>query len=127
MPTTWLRVVCGLGVTMVTFCSINVLRSVDLPALGGPMMATQPHLCGVVLIYKLLYSYNCFVLCSARSARKDALMPLACSLRHGDFLRIEALYMRLVGCKRPFLDGLPCAAHKGKEIGQVVQGIESEA
>ena len=44
MPTILLRVVCGFGVTIVTFCPMRALRRVDLPAFGGPIRATQPHL-----------------------------------------------------------------------------------
>ena len=43
MPTIWLRVVWGLGVTMVTFWPMRPFSRVDLPALGGPMSATQPQ------------------------------------------------------------------------------------
>src|SRR5271168_2249103 len=38
-----LRVVCGLEVTMATFCPTNRLISVDLPAFGRPIMATNPE------------------------------------------------------------------------------------
>src|ERR1700680_4591600 len=38
-----LRVVCGLEVTMAIFCPTRRFSSVDLPALGRPMMATKPE------------------------------------------------------------------------------------
>src|SRR5208282_584866 len=37
-----LRVVCGLDVTMATFCPTNRFSSVDFPAFGRPTMATNP-------------------------------------------------------------------------------------
>ena len=43
IPTIWLRVVWGLGVTMVTFWPRMELSKVDLPEFGGPMRATQPQ------------------------------------------------------------------------------------
>ena len=49
MPTMRLRVVCGLEVTMATFRPTSALMSVDLPALGGPMSATRPQRCVVVI------------------------------------------------------------------------------
>ena len=38
-PLTFMRVVWTLGVTMATFDPTSALVSVDLPALGAPMMA----------------------------------------------------------------------------------------
>src|SRR5271170_4694695 len=38
------RVVCGRGVTMATFFPTSAFTSVDLPAFGRPMMATNPDL-----------------------------------------------------------------------------------
>src|SRR5437899_12972467 len=38
-----LRVVCGLCVTIASFSPTNALSSVDLPALGRPMMETNPE------------------------------------------------------------------------------------
>src|ERR1043166_7849952 len=37
------RVVCGLSATMATFCPTSALSRVDLPALGRPMMETNPE------------------------------------------------------------------------------------
>src|SRR5271167_804629 len=37
-----LRVVCGFEVTIATFCPTNRFSSVDFPAFGRPMMATNP-------------------------------------------------------------------------------------
>jgi hypothetical protein len=36
-------VVCGLGVTMASFSPTSLFSSVDLPALGRPMMETKPE------------------------------------------------------------------------------------
>src|SRR5205809_7633803 len=50
MPTMRLRVVCGFGETMATFCPRMRLSRVDLPALGRPIKATTPYLdCAMVL------------------------------------------------------------------------------
>src|SRR5271169_2220245 len=38
-----LRVVCGLRVTMASFSPTSAFSSVDLPALGRPMMETNPE------------------------------------------------------------------------------------
>src|SRR5215469_2322074 len=38
-----MRVVCGLSVTMATFWPTSAFSSVDLPALGRPMMDTKPE------------------------------------------------------------------------------------
>src|SRR5215470_5243069 len=38
-----LRVVCGFGVTMATFSPTSAFSSVLLPALGRPMMETNPE------------------------------------------------------------------------------------
>ena len=46
MPRTGMRVVCTLGVTMATLEPTSALISVDLPALGAPMMAQKPQACG---------------------------------------------------------------------------------
>lgn len=43
MPRIALRVVCGVGEVMETFDSHIVLTSVDLPADGLPMIATDAH------------------------------------------------------------------------------------
>ena len=42
-PRTVERVVCALRVTIETFSPTSALIRVDLPALGAPMMATNPH------------------------------------------------------------------------------------
>ena len=42
-PRTVERVVCALRVTIETFSPISALIRVDLPALGAPRMATNPH------------------------------------------------------------------------------------
>src|SRR5579862_2384302 len=42
MPWMRLRVVCGLRVTIATFSPTRAFSSVDLPALGRPMMETKP-------------------------------------------------------------------------------------
>ena len=42
-PRTVERVVCALRVTIDTFSPTSALISVDLPALGAPMSATNPH------------------------------------------------------------------------------------
>ena len=42
-PFTVMRVVCTLGLTMATFDPTRALVSVDLPALGAPMMAQKPQ------------------------------------------------------------------------------------
>ena len=47
MPMIRLRVVCGRGVTMAIFCWSRWLSRVDLPALGGPMIATTPERCAL--------------------------------------------------------------------------------
>src|SRR5271157_4008709 len=43
MPWMRLRVVCGLRVTMASFSPTSALSSMDLPALGRPMMETNPE------------------------------------------------------------------------------------
>src|SRR5205085_4274102 len=43
MPRMRLRVVCGLCVTMAIFSPTSAFSSVDLPALGRPMMETKPE------------------------------------------------------------------------------------
>src|SRR5271157_5662628 len=43
MPWMRLRVVCGLRVTMASFSPTSAFSSVDLPALGRPMMETNPE------------------------------------------------------------------------------------
>ena len=43
MPRMRLRVVCGLCVTMASFSPTSAFSSVDLPALGRPMMETNPE------------------------------------------------------------------------------------
>src|SRR5208283_3082847 len=43
MPWMRLRVVCGLRVTMASFSPTSAFNSVDLPALGRPMMETNPE------------------------------------------------------------------------------------
>ena len=42
MPISRARVVCALGVTIATFWPTSALTSVDLPALGAPITATNP-------------------------------------------------------------------------------------
>ena len=42
MPSTRCRVVCAFSVTMDSVCPSSAFMSVDLPALGRPMMATKP-------------------------------------------------------------------------------------
>src|SRR5690242_13401362 len=37
------RVVCGRGVTMLTFCPTRALSSVDLPTFGRPTSAAKPQ------------------------------------------------------------------------------------
>ena len=44
---------------MVTFCPIRAFSSVDLPALGGPMRATQPQRWVVCCVMVRLYSQKC--------------------------------------------------------------------
>src|SRR5271157_2702688 len=43
MPWMRLRVVCGLRVTMASFSPTSAFSSVDFPALGRPMMETNPE------------------------------------------------------------------------------------
>src|SRR5688572_4598915 len=43
MPSTRQRVVCGLGVTMLTFLPTKALSSDDLPTFGRPTIATSPE------------------------------------------------------------------------------------
>src|SRR5271166_5545368 len=43
MPWMRLRVVCGLRVTMASFSPTSALSRVDFPALGRPMMETNPE------------------------------------------------------------------------------------
>src|SRR5262249_43615388 len=47
-PSTRVRVVCGLGVTIASLWPTTRLRRVDLPAFGAPINATWPHRVGVV-------------------------------------------------------------------------------
>ena len=42
-PSSRVRVVCGLGVTMASFSPTRVFSSVDLPTLGRPIRAIKPH------------------------------------------------------------------------------------
>ena len=42
-PRMRVRVVCGLWVTMASFCPSSAFSSVDLPAFGRPMMETNPE------------------------------------------------------------------------------------
>jgi len=53
-PIMRLRVVCGLAVTMATFSPVRALRSVLLPTLGRPRMATNPDFKG--------WWYSCLLL-----------------------------------------------------------------
>ena len=48
MPRIALRVVCGVGDVIETFDSHMVLTSVDLPADGLPIIATDAHFMGKV-------------------------------------------------------------------------------
>ena len=41
------RVVCGLCVTMASFCPSRAFNSVDLPALGRPIIETKPERKGI--------------------------------------------------------------------------------
>src|SRR5271157_3119901 len=43
MPWMRLRVVCGLRVTMASFSPTSAFSNVDFPALGRPMMETNPE------------------------------------------------------------------------------------
>src|SRR6516164_3333154 len=43
MPRMIARVVCTLGLTIVTLLPTSALTSVDLPTLGAPMIATNPQ------------------------------------------------------------------------------------
>jgi len=43
MPRMRWRVVCGLAVTMLTFCATSALTRVDLPTFGRPAIATKPE------------------------------------------------------------------------------------
>src|SRR5215831_2121851 len=45
-PSTLVRVVCGLGVTIASLLPTSRLSSVDLPAFGAPISATWPHRVG---------------------------------------------------------------------------------
>src|SRR5271167_468714 len=47
IPSSRVRVVCGLGVTMASLRPTSRLSSVDLPAFGAPISATWPHRVGV--------------------------------------------------------------------------------
>src|SRR5271166_1563002 len=47
IPSSRVRVVCGLGVTMASLRPTSRLSSVDLPAFGAPISATWPHRTGV--------------------------------------------------------------------------------
>src|SRR6266478_5432649 len=46
MPSSRVRVVCGLGVTIESLRPTRRLSRVDLPALGAPIRATYPHRVG---------------------------------------------------------------------------------
>jgi hypothetical protein len=46
IPVTRVRVDCGLGLVMASFCPTSLLRRVDLPALGLPATATKPDRVG---------------------------------------------------------------------------------
>ncbi len=43
MARTWVRVVCGLSETMLTFCPTSAFNSVDLPTFGRPASVTNPE------------------------------------------------------------------------------------
>jgi hypothetical protein len=64
MPMIRFRVVWGLGVTMEIFCPSKAFSSVDLPALGGPTIATIPDLIvfSCITIYKILILLRSHVL-----------------------------------------------------------------
>src|SRR6516164_10024056 len=47
IPSSRVRVVCGLGVTIASLRPTRRLSSVDLPAFGAPISATWPHRVGV--------------------------------------------------------------------------------
>src|SRR4029077_10887760 len=49
MPSSRVRVVCGLGVTMASLRPTRRLSSVDLPAFGAPISATYPHRVGAAV------------------------------------------------------------------------------
>src|SRR6185295_10957982 len=51
MPLMRWRVVCALGVMMEIFSPMRAFNSVDLPALGFPMMVTNPDLNGIGQIF----------------------------------------------------------------------------
>ncbi len=46
-PTTLVRVVCGLCVTIASFCPSSAFSNVDFPAFGRPMMETKPERKGI--------------------------------------------------------------------------------
>ena len=66
-PSTRWRVVCGRGVTMLSFCPSSAFSSVDLPTLGRPTSATKPT----------AEAAHC---AQAWSSRRSAPRPV----RHGD-------------------------------------------
>ncbi len=47
MPRISARVVCTLCVTMASFCPTSALSSVDFPAFGAPISATNPARVGL--------------------------------------------------------------------------------
>src|SRR5262245_37105262 len=47
IPSSRVRVVCGLGVTIASFWPTSWLSNVDLPAFGAPISATWPHRVGI--------------------------------------------------------------------------------
>src|SRR4030043_61185 len=103
MPTIRFLVVCGFGLTMEIFLPINLFNSVDLPTLGGPMIAMKPdkysvfslfflsmHLFSIKFIAEPQRTQRKYILFSAERAEKriDRMFPLSVlSTERGKTLR----------------------------------------
>src|SRR5579862_2364004 len=85
MPWMRLRVVCGLRVTIASFSPTRAFSSVDLPALGRPMMETKPERNGI-------YDYY---------AATEASLGRGVSTAYGIVLVLGLRLTRLTGSLRP--------------------------
>src|SRR5690606_10688734 len=54
IPMIWCRVVCALGVMIDIFSPTNAFIKVDFPALGFPMILTNPALCDMKCCFYLM-------------------------------------------------------------------------
>src|SRR5258708_33831019 len=86
MPRMTARVVCTLGVTIVTLLPTIALTMVDFPTLGAPMIATKPQPCAPVACGASLevasISTGCFHLDARLAPSFDALLDALAS-QHG--------------------------------------------